>query len=62
MVGGLIAAGGLGAIKTAMVIGALPFSVVMVVMGIALIKAIVHDGLRERQGVATTTESKRPSD
>jgi choline/carnitine/betaine transport len=62
VVGGLIAAGGLGAIKTAMVIGALPFSVVMVVMGIALIKAIVHDGLRERQGVATTTESKRPSD
>jgi choline/carnitine/betaine transport len=62
VVGGLIAAGGLGAIKTAMVIGALPFSVVMVVMGIALIKAIVHDGLRERQGVATTTESKRLSD
>lgn len=59
VVGGLIVAGGLGAIKTAMVIGALPFSLVMVVMGIALIKAIVHDGLREKHGIATTTESRR---
>ncbi len=62
VVGGLIVAGGLGAIKTAMVIGALPFSLVMVVMGIALVKAIVHDGVRERHGVATTTESKRTHD
>jgi choline-glycine betaine transporter len=62
VVGGLIVAGGLGAIKTAMVIGALPFSLVMVVMGIALIKAIVHDSLREKHGVATTTESARTPD
>lgn len=56
VVGGLIVAGGLGAIKTAMVIGALPFSLVMVVMGIALVKAIIYDGLREKHGIATTTE------
>jgi choline-glycine betaine transporter len=56
VVGGLIVAGGLGAIKTAMVIGALPFSLVMVLMGIALIKGIIHDGLREKHGVATTIE------
>jgi choline/carnitine/betaine transport len=62
VVGGLIVAGGLGAIKTAMVIGALPFSLVMVVMGIALIKAIVHDSLREKHGIATTTESTRAPD
>ena len=62
VVGGLIVAGGLGAIKTAMVIGALPFSLVMVVMGIALIKAIVHDGLREKHGIATTTEVRRAPD
>lgn len=55
VVGGLIVAGGLGAIKTAMVIGALPFSLVMVLMGIALIKGILHDGLRERHGIPTTT-------
>jgi choline/carnitine/betaine transport len=51
VVGGLLLVGGLGAIKTAMVIGALPFSFVMVLMGIALIKAIVKDLIREKNGV-----------
>lgn len=54
VVGGLIIAGGLGAIQTAMVIGALPFSFVMVLMGISLIKAIYKDGLREKHGLPTT--------
>ncbi len=54
VVGGLIIAGGLGAIQTAMVIGALPFSFVMVLMGLSLIKAIWRDGLREKHGLATT--------
>ncbi len=44
MVGVLLLAGGLEAIQTAMVIGALPFSVVMVLMGLALIKTIYQDG------------------
>jgi len=57
VVGGLIIAGGLGAIKTAMVIGALPFSLVMVLLCASLIKGIVHDGLREKQGVPTTAEA-----
>ncbi|MFT6074118.1 MAG: choline/carnitine/betaine transport [Yoonia sp.] len=56
VVGGLIIAGGLGAIQTAMVIGALPFSVVMVLMGIALIKGIWRDSQREAAGIATTTD------
>ena len=43
VVGVLLISGGLGAIKTAMVIGALPFSFVMVLMGIALVKAILYD-------------------
>jgi choline-glycine betaine transporter len=51
VVGGLLLVGGLGAIKTAMVIGALPFSFVMVLMGTALIKAIVKDVIREKNGV-----------
>jgi len=51
VVGGLIIAGGLGAIQTAMVIGALPFSLVMVLMGFALIKGIWRDGQREKMGV-----------
>lgn len=50
----LLAAGGLAAIQTAMIIGALPFSFVLALMGLALIKALVRDGMRERRGVATT--------
>lgn len=54
VVGALIIAGGLGAIQAAMVIGALPFSVVMVLMGLALVKAIWRDGRREHHGLQTT--------
>jgi choline/carnitine/betaine transport len=54
VVGALIVAGGLGAIQTAMVIGALPFSVVMVLMGLALLKAIWRDGRRQAAGLPTT--------
>ncbi|MEO1638229.1 MAG: BCCT family transporter [Pseudomonadota bacterium] len=54
VVGGLIIAGGLGAIQTAMVIGALPFSFVMVLMGLALIKGIWRDSRREAAGVQST--------
>ncbi|SFR18631.1 BCCT family transporter [Poseidonocella sedimentorum] len=51
VVGGLLLVGGLGAIRTAMVIGALPFSFVMFLMSVALIKAIIKDSIRERRGV-----------
>ncbi|MFT7409567.1 MAG: choline/glycine/proline betaine transport protein [Oleispira sp.] len=53
VVGGLIIAGGLGAIKTAMVIGALPFSFVMVLMGISLVVAIYGDLQRKKHGFQT---------
>ncbi len=54
----LLLVGGLGAIRTAMVIGALPFSLVMVLMAVSLLKAIYRDGLREKVGVPSTrTES-----
>ena len=56
VVGGLLISGGTGAIQTAMVIGALPFSVVMALMCIALIKAIWNDGRRAAAGVATTID------
>lgn len=46
----LLLAGGLGAIKSAMLLGALPFSAIMVLMGIALIKALVRDSIREKNG------------
>ncbi|MGX9354268.1 BCCT family transporter [Roseobacteraceae bacterium S113] len=54
VVGGLLISGGTSAIQTAMVIGALPFSVVMVLMCFALVKAIWNDSRREANGVPTT--------
>ena len=51
VVGGLLIVGGLDAIKTAMVIGALPFSFVMFLMCVALTKAIIKDAIRDRKGV-----------
>ncbi|WP_306260089.1 BCCT family transporter [Pararhizobium sp. IMCC21322] len=62
VVGGLIIAGGLGAIQTAMVIGALPFSFVMVLMGLSLIKAIYHDGQRAKHGLPTTHIETAPAE
>lgn len=62
VVGGLIIAGGLGAIQTAMVIGALPFSFVMVLMGISLIKAIYNDGQRLKHGLPTTHVDVKPAE
>ena len=57
VVGGLLISGGTGAIQTAMVIGALPFSIVMALMCLALIKAIWNDGRREAAGVPTTFDN-----
>lgn len=56
VVGGLLISGGTGAIQTAMVIGALPFSVVMALMCVALVKAIYNDGRREAAGVETVVD------
>jgi len=59
VIGGLLVAGGLGAINTAMIIAALPFSLVMVLMGISLIKALIRDGMRNRsQGQPTVENSE----
>ena len=55
VVAALLLVGGLKAIQTAMVIGALPFSVVMVLQCLAIVKAIYNDGRREKAGMATTS-------
>ncbi|MDU8929204.1 BCCT family transporter [Alisedimentitalea sp. MJ-SS2] len=44
------------ALKAAMIIGALPFTMVMGLMCAALIKALYRDGLREKHGVAEPAE------
>jgi choline-glycine betaine transporter len=40
-----------------MIIGALPFSVVMALMGVSLLKALIRDGMREKAGVSTGQET-----
>lgn len=47
--------GGLKAIQTAMVIGAFPFSVVMVLQCVSLVKATWNDTKRSKEGVQSTT-------
>ncbi|MGB1311812.1 MAG: BCCT family transporter [Leucothrix sp.] len=47
VIAALIKVGGLEAIKSAMIIAAVPFSFVMILMGISLIKALIKDGFRE---------------
>jgi len=51
-IGVLLVAGGLDAINAAMIVGALPFSVVMALMAIALIKALIKDGLQQKRETA----------
>ena len=57
VVAGLLVSGGTSAIQTAMVIGALPFSVVMALMTVALLKAIYNDTRRVKVGVPTTYDN-----
>ncbi len=61
VIGTLIVAGNSGssadpleALKNAMIIGALPFTMVMVLMCVALGKALYRDHLREKHGVSTS--------
>lgn len=58
VVGALLVVGGLKAIQTAMVIAALPFSFAMVLMGIALIKAVINDTRRNAAQVASTVSER----
>ncbi len=62
VVAALLLVGGLKAIQTAMVIGALPFSLVMVLMCVALIKAIYNDSRREQQGMETVSAPAEPAE
>ena len=49
IVAALILAGGLGAIQSAMIIAAIPFTFIMGLMCVALLKALYRDTLRQRQ-------------
>ena len=48
VIAALLLAGGLSAIQSAMIVGAIPFSFMMILMGISLIKALIRDGMRAK--------------
>ena len=65
VIGALIIAGNTGAaadpfeaLKNAMIIGALPFTMVMVLMCLSLGKALVRDSIRDTHGVAATVPAE----
>ena len=49
VIAALLLAGGLSAIQSAMIVGAIPFSFMMILMGISLIKALIRDDMRAKQ-------------
>jgi len=55
----LAGGGGIQALSNAMTIGALPFAMVMVLMCIALAKALYRDGLRDKHGVIEPVPAER---
>ena len=50
VIGALLLAGGLNAIQSAMIIGSMPFSFIMILMGFSLIKALIRDDMRRSNG------------
>ncbi len=49
VIGVLLLAGGLRAIQSAMIVGTIPFTLVLILMGVGLLKALVRDNLRSKQ-------------
>ncbi|WP_299783171.1 BCCT family transporter [uncultured Roseobacter sp.] len=58
----LAGGGGLSALQNAMIIGALPFTMVMVLMVLSLIKALFNDGRREKAGIAVSDPDPQPAE
>lgn len=56
VVGSMLILGGIEAIRITMIIGALPFSIVVVAMSISIVKAVAFDLIREHHGVPTTAQ------
>ena len=54
VVGSMLILGGIDAIRITMIIGALPFSFVVAVMCVAIVKAVAYDLIRKKHGVPTT--------
>ncbi len=48
VIAALLLAGGLDAIQSAMIVGAIPFSFIMILMGMSLLKALIRDDMRNK--------------
>ncbi len=57
----LAGGGGLDALKYAMIIGALPFTFIMVLMCLSLAKALIRDSMRDSRGIYTGPPSTDPA-
>lgn len=57
VVGSMLLLGGIDAIRITMIIGALPFSFVVLAMCAAIIKAVTFDLIRKHHGVPTTAQA-----
>lgn len=62
VVGSMLVIGGIDAIRITMVIGALPFSFVVTLMAISVIKAVIYDIRRKRHGIPTTAQAIEAAD
>ncbi len=58
----LAGGGGLSALQNAMIIGALPFTFIMVGMVLSLIKAMYNDGRRDRAGISSQSTAAQPAE
>lgn len=56
VVGSMLILGGIDAIRITMIIGALPFSFVVAIMAVAILKAVAFDLRRKFHGVPTTAQ------
>ncbi len=56
VVGSMLVLGGIDAIRITMIIGALPFSFVVALMMISILKAVVFDLIRTHHGIPTTAK------
>lgn len=56
VVGSMLILGGIDAIRITMITGALPFSFVVAIMGVAILKAVIYDLFRKHHGVPTTAQ------
>jgi choline/carnitine/betaine transport len=57
VVGSMLILGGIDAIRVTMIIGALPFSFVVAVMAVSIVKAIIFDLIRKKQDVPCTSQA-----